>query len=340
MLLPSTCTALAEAGKRQKTSVSKKKTRTTMKKQEGVPGATSPVNQRCLVLVSRLKNKFHKIVCDNYFPSPNFFCRLRDLNQLAMGTFRPSYGVPSCVLQKEVTKKKRDELKIRGRTLVAVHLEKKLVACSVYDSKPVNFLSSDRSLPLGRTTRTKKVFNYEAERRIPIPIDCITYQSFYNSNMNGVDRHDHARTNYRVDGKWNREERWWKVHLNFIIDAAATNSYFIHKALCDEGQLKPLSHKQFRDWLAGQLLFGEFTPPRVGDVLLPKSRKVADRLDRGQGEYIPRPLLPLPIREEKRRRKWGRRRRRVGQKRRSPPHLNIALSSLLLTMGPVTESGE
>jgi hypothetical protein len=103
---------------------------------------------------------------DNLYISASY-CReaLVGRNEVMVhGVYRKEEcGIPPCVLQKEV--KKNEQAAVRGKTKAAV-MEgdpdcKDLVAFSVYDTKPVHFLST-ACTSLSSKEKSKRVFDRDA----------------------------------------------------------------------------------------------------------------------------------------------------------------------------------
>ena len=107
----------------------------------------SPLHARCMALFDSLVHEFHKIGLDNLYMSAKFakaaFNHTKKV--LIAGVARKRmWGIPACVLQDEV-KSPKDLLAVRGTVKAAVLMGDpdclNLVATSVYDTKPVHFLS-------------------------------------------------------------------------------------------------------------------------------------------------------------------------------------------------------
>ena len=101
-----------------------------------------------MALLLQLPDKHYKCGMDNLFMSPKFAkISKNDTGKDIMihGVYRPSRGIPNCILQTTVTKKK-ELLKKRGTVKASVLVGdskcKGLVALSFYDSKPVYFISN------------------------------------------------------------------------------------------------------------------------------------------------------------------------------------------------------
>ena len=107
----------------------------------------SPFHSRTMALFDSLKDDYHKVGMDNLYNSASF-CRAAHNHPkkvLCHGVARKAgWGVPKCVLQEEV-KNVNHRRAVRGTVKVAV-LEgdpgcPNLIATSVYDTKPVHYLS-------------------------------------------------------------------------------------------------------------------------------------------------------------------------------------------------------
>ena len=108
----------------------------------------SPLHARVLGLISQLPDKNYTMGLDNLYMSAKF-CRLAiqmDQRVMVHGITRANgRGVPSLVKQQEVTKK--GELEAVRNTVKAARLKgdtvcKDLIFISIYDTKPVYFLSN------------------------------------------------------------------------------------------------------------------------------------------------------------------------------------------------------
>lgn len=108
----------------------------------------SPLHSRVMWLIDQVKDKGHRIWMDNMYSSTKL-CRAsycHEKNVLIAGVTRKNgRGLPTSVLQEEV-KTKEAEILVRGTVKVAVLKGDakcpNVVAASVYDTKPVHFLST------------------------------------------------------------------------------------------------------------------------------------------------------------------------------------------------------
>jgi hypothetical protein len=107
----------------------------------------SPLHARCLWLFDSLKDKHHRCWMDNLYLSAKFAkaCYTHPKQVLIAGVTRKSgRGLPAHVLQEE-EKNKKKQMTVRGTVKAAVLQGDRdcpsLVAVSVYDTKPVHFIS-------------------------------------------------------------------------------------------------------------------------------------------------------------------------------------------------------
>jgi hypothetical protein len=109
-------------------------------------------------------------------------------------------GVPLHVIQEEV--KKQHEATTRGTVKAAVLKGDPdcpdLVAVSVYDTKPVHFISMVTDC-IKWVTKSRKVWNKALGAMEAIEFLRLNVNDNYNGEMNDVDNADHLRTIYRFD---------------------------------------------------------------------------------------------------------------------------------------------
>jgi hypothetical protein len=129
-------------------------------------------------------------------------CYTHPMNALIAGvTHKNGRGLPLHVIQEEA-KNKGSQMAICGRVKMAVLLGDKdcpnLVSVSVYDTKPVHFLSMvcesikwiEKSCP---------VFNPKEKQMTPMSFMWLNINDAYNSDMGHLDVADQLRGNYCMD---------------------------------------------------------------------------------------------------------------------------------------------
>jgi len=172
----------------------------------------SPLHSRVLWLFGCLKADYHVCGVDNLYTSAKF-CRVSYVKAkvLLNGVTRTgSRGLPKSVLQ-DTKKKKSDILLARGTVKAAVLIGDpacpNLVAASVYDTKPVHFLSTVCE-SIRWIEKERLVFNADTGKTEMIKFLRLGINDFYNNSMGHVDLSDQLRNQYRFD-HWLRMRKWW-----------------------------------------------------------------------------------------------------------------------------------
>jgi hypothetical protein len=214
----------------------------------------SPLHSRMLFLFDTLRDCYHTVGMDNLYLSLKFCREAFTGNNKVMihgVTRRSGRGLPSCVIQLEETNKKK-ALQARGTTKGAV-LEgdpecPNVVAFSVYDTKPVHFLSTCVQY-LRWIEKGKKVYDPSEGRSIMMHFLRPKIIDDYNTRMNGVDIADQLRNQYRVD-RWMRKRKWWWSIWWWGIQVLLVNSYLLYKTahliVWKKDPKTLLSHYEFR----------------------------------------------------------------------------------------------
>ena len=106
------------------------------------------------------------------------------------GVTRPSLrGIPPAIKQNEVTRK-ADLEKVRFTVKAAVlkndEVCKDLIALSIYDTKPVYFLTSACE-GIKWVEKSKKVYEANKKEAVRMPFYRLNIIDFYNNNMANVD---------------------------------------------------------------------------------------------------------------------------------------------------------
>ena len=210
----------------------------------------SALHARCMALFDTLKDEYHHIGFDNLYNSAAF-CReafLHEKKPLVHGVTRKGgQGIPPCVQQEEVTS--RTTLwSVRGTVKVAkLEGDSKcpcLLASSVYDTKPVHYLSMC-SPKVEWIVKEKPVYNVDTQRTEMMRFLRLNQIDTYNHGMNDVDAADQLRGSYRMD-HWMRKRKWWWSIMFWAVGVTLTNSYLIYKKLCEEENKQPaFSHYKF-----------------------------------------------------------------------------------------------
>ncbi|KAK3247492.1 hypothetical protein CYMTET_43012 [Cymbomonas tetramitiformis] len=187
----------------------------------------SPLHNRCLYLVEQCNaacpQTWNTLFFDNLFTSKNFMDWLYARNRFGAGVCRTSgRGLPACVVQ-DVAKKKAELEAAVGTVKVARSSDYKVLAFSVYDAKPVHFMTSLHT-SVKHVEKTRQIFDALAQQKVEIQYKRINVIDDYNYNMNGVDRCDQMRNQYR------------------------------YSAVCKKANVeKPLAHRLFNEAVASRL---------------------------------------------------------------------------------------
>ncbi len=217
----------------------------------------SPLHSRTMSLFDSLKDDYHHCTMDNLYNS-TAFCKAAVNHKrkvLCHGVTRKGMrGIPTAVIQNEV-KNRKEQLKVRGTVKAAV-LEndpkcRNLVASSVYDTKPVHYLSMVCN-ELKWVEVERDVFNVDSGKREKLTFLRMNTIDNYNKTMGYVDIADQLRGNYRCD-HWLRNRKWWWSLFFWALGVMLTNAYVSYlKVNEEEGVPKKqlLSHHDFQKAVA------------------------------------------------------------------------------------------
>ena len=193
----------------------------------------SPLHARVIGLIHQLPDKYYTLGMDNLYMSAKL-CRLAyGMQQKVMvhGVTRPSLrGIPPAIKQNEVSKKKDlEEVRhtVKAAVLKGDEVCKDLLSVSLYDTKPVYFLTNATET-LEWTQKKRKVYNPQTQRTFQMPFHRLNIIDFYNHNMGNVDLADQLRNHYRYDSSWHRNRKWWWAIWWWGFQVMLTNSYILY----------------------------------------------------------------------------------------------------------------
>eukprot|EP00959_Pyramimonas_sp_CCMP1952_P415432 8704856-Pyramimonas_sp.AAC.1 len=214
----------------------------------------SPLHTRCLMILSKVHHPNSVCFVDNLYTSKAFFmAALTKLPNpvLMAGVCRTgNRGFPKKIEQASVTAV-RDLEMAKGTVKVAVHENKKMVALSIYDEKPVHVLTTTFA-DVVMVNKARPVFNREAGEVQPLPFQKLNVIDAYNYGMNNVDRADQLRGNYRPD-RFTRQRKWWWAPFIWLLGIAMTNAYVVYKLVLQHAGKMPLTHRGFIEMVVAEM---------------------------------------------------------------------------------------
>jgi hypothetical protein len=203
----------------------------------------SPLQSRGMALFDTLENKFHRVGLDNLYNSAKFARAAfnHDKKVCVSGVTRKGMrGLPSCVLQDEA-KNKKEQMKVRGTVKAAILLGDpacpNLVATSVYDTKPVHFLSMSCD-SIKWIVKTRDVYCVDTKKIETIRFLCLNINDDYNAGMGHVDVSDQLRNCYQMD-HWARKQKWWWSIYLWGFGVMMVNVYVCYKSYHVERGTQP-----------------------------------------------------------------------------------------------------
>ena len=204
-----------------------------------------------------MKEKFHHIGFNNLYNSTAFgrASFLHEKKLLVHGVTRKGMrGIPSCVQQQEVKNCTLFD-SICGTVKVA-KLEGDpecpcLTASSVYDTKPMHYLSMITE-KVEWIKKEKDVYNIETQQTEKMEFLCLNQINTYNYGMGDVNIADQLRVFYHLD-HWMQNKKWWWSIMFWSLGVTLTNSYVIYTTMCDKDGAKKkdrYTHSEFLEEVA------------------------------------------------------------------------------------------
>jgi hypothetical protein len=216
----------------------------------------SPLHARVVWLFDCVKDNWHTCGLDNLYNSAKF-CRFAYVENrvLINGVTRTGMrGLPQSIIQAPQTSRKA-AMSVRGTVKAAVLLGDMqcpaLLATSVYDTKPVHFLSTVCE-KIKWMVKERQVFNVDTRKMETMRFLRLEQNDFYNNSMGDVDVSDQLRNQYRFD-HWLRMRKWWWSILFWWLGVMLVNAYIMYtKVLLLNGvdRKQHLSHHDFRKAIA------------------------------------------------------------------------------------------
>jgi len=250
----------------------------------------SPLHARAMWLFDKLEDSHHRVWMDNLYLSATF-CKAAYTHPnevlIAGVTRKGGRGLPISVLQLEVENKK-EQMKARGAVKVSVLQGDPscpaLVAASVYDTKPVHFLSMIWE-SIKWIAKERSVFNVETNKCDTLRFLRLNINDSYNGDMGHVDVSDQLREVYKFN-QWMRNYKWWWAITQWGLGILLVNAFVIYKTVCEEEGVTPLSHYEFRKYIALSWI-------DKGEVTIPERRRLRSR----EAEAIQTPQIRVARRQ-------------------------------------------
>lgn len=214
----------------------------------------SPLHARVMSLFDTVEDMYHECGVDNLYMSARF-CReaYNHPKKIKLhGVARKSgRGLPDLILQQELQNKKEQD-KVKGTVRAAVLTGDQdcpsLLAVSVYDSKPVYFLTMVAEKIFWRVMK-RSVYDKDRCQMKMIEYLRLNVNDDYNTGMNGADIADQLRGSYRFD-KWLRNYKWWHSLFWWGFQTLMINSYKCYSIYHVNLGLEPMNHYEYQKMIA------------------------------------------------------------------------------------------
>ena len=229
----------------------------------------SPLHSRVMNLFDGLSDQYHECGVDNLYMSAKF-CKDAFNHPMKVKlhgvTRKGGRGLPNCVLQDEKTNQKEQE-KVRG-TVCAAELVgditcPSLIAVSVYDTKPVHFLTMAVE-KIFWEEKSKEVYDKEMKRMKQIKFLRLNVNDDYNYGMGGADIADQIRGSYCFD-HWVRNFKWWHSIFWWGVHVLMVNAYRCYVRHLLMNGLTPMSHYEFQCKIARVWLDKDYYSKQSGE---------------------------------------------------------------------------
>jgi len=163
-------------------------------------------------MFDQLRDRYHKVWLDNLHMSAFFAKQAWNHERCVMVAgvaWTSGRGVPSCVLQETVKTNQLPTTRCEVKAAVLQGDSKcpDLIGLSIYDNKPVHFISMIAE-SIKWIVKCRKVWNRQLRQCDTVNFLRVNVNNDYNHKMNPVDVADQLRNNCRMD-HWIRQRKWW-----------------------------------------------------------------------------------------------------------------------------------
>ena len=196
----------------------------------------SLTHSRILFMLNSLKEPYHTCGMDNLYISAKFiWAAFTELKSQVMihGVCRmKGRGLPSIIYQEDHSKDRR-QANLHYGDVKAVVLQgdpscPNLIAFSVYDAKPVYFLTTAAEKVCWHKNMLS-VYDETQRKKVKINYYWNIIQNFYNFHMNSVDVADQLRSSYGFQ-HWVRNRKWWWALFMWGLGVILVNAYLCYKS--------------------------------------------------------------------------------------------------------------
>jgi len=199
-----------------------------------------------MALFDVVDDEYHEVGCDNLYIAAKFARAAYNHPKKVKihGVCRTHLqGFPSMTVQQELNKKNEIE-KVRGTVMGAKLVGDSgcpdLLAVSVYDTKPVHFLSMACD-SVKWIEKSRRVYDKSSKKMVDSKFLRLNINDDYNNGMGDVDIADQLRFCYRFD-HWMRKYKWWHSIFWWGFGVQMVNAYVTYKTYHKQMKSKPMSH--------------------------------------------------------------------------------------------------
>lgn len=182
----------------------------------------------------------HRVYFDNFFSSYYLMCLLNERGFHACGTIRRNRML-------NVNLKTGKHLK-RGEHDYRFDTTNEILLAKWNDNSEVNMITNYETIEPLKTAR-----RYDRKQKKTVIFHQPRLIHAYNQHMGGVDLHDNAAANYRINI---RGKKWWWPLFTHALNTAVVNAWKLHCFVSkrDPNKVKALTQLEFRSLITKQLL--------------------------------------------------------------------------------------
>ena len=193
------------------------------------------MHARLLHMFSNLKTQGHWCKMDNLLNSVKLAREAYSLwdRFLIHGVIRKSmWGVPSCVLQGELTGKREnaDWGTVKAAVLEGDSKSCQLIITSCYDQKPF-YMISHSTPSVTWVALSKIIYNHKEKETVNFNFLRFNILNEYNFEMNDNDVADQYRLVYRIQ-RFHHNQKWWWALWLWGMEVSLVNPFMMMRWYC------------------------------------------------------------------------------------------------------------